>query len=92
MFLATLISALIIIAFFSLGWVSAQRIFTWTKLIGVACVICIPITVIWWIMELIGWPTSLFRLSYPFLVLWIPYFAGNLIHQFLYFVSRQAED
>ena len=69
MFWATLISAVIIIAFFSMGWVSAQRIFTWTKLIGVACVICIPITVIWWIMELIDWPTTVIRLVSPFFVL-----------------------
>ena len=83
---------MVVFAFFSMGWAYAQRAFTWAKLIVGASVICLPITVIWLIFELIDWPTTLFRLLYPFLVLWLPYFAGNLINQFLYFVSRQAEN
>ena len=85
------ISAVVAFIFFSMGWTMAQREFTWAKLI-VGALICAPFTVIWWALVLIDWPTDLImRLLYPFLVLWLPYFVGNLIHQFLYLVSKQAD-
>jgi hypothetical protein len=89
----TVISAVVAFIFFSMGWTMAQRAFTWAKLMVRISAICTPFTVIWWILVLIDWPADIImRLLYPFVVLWLPFFAGNLIHQFLYLVSKQADD
>jgi len=90
MFWITVISIVIVSGFFTMGWAYAQRIFTWAKLIGSVFVICAPFTVIWWIIELIDWPTNLMQLLYPIYVLWVPYILGNLLHQILYFVKNRT--
>ena len=89
----TVISAVVAFVFFNIGWTMAQREFTWAKLIVGVSAICTPFTVIWWILVLIDWPTDLIiQLLYPFVILWLPYFAGYLIHEFLYHFSKQADD
>ena len=86
------ISTVVAFIFFSLGWTAAQREFTWAKLQVFSALICTPLTLIWWTLVLIDWPTDLImRLLYPFLVLWLPFFAGNLIHQILHLVSKQDD-
>jgi hypothetical protein len=87
-----LISIIVILVFFGMGWGSAQRVFTWSKLLVGVAVIGTPLTVIWWVLELIDWPTSLLRLLYPILVIWLPYISGNLLHQLIIFFTKKSDD
>lgn len=82
------ISGVVVFSFFMLGWSGAQRDLAFSKLAVASAITCLPITVIWWIFELIGWPTSLTRMVYPILVLWAPYVVGALAHQVIALLSE----
>jgi len=83
-----IISAIAFSIFFMLGWSGAQKEFAFTKLAISCLVTCLPLSVIWWVFELIDWPTSLDRLIFPLAILWAPYLIGTLVHQLVSLLHR----
>lgn len=75
-----MITAIIIAVVFSgLGWVTAQREPSVAKLFVAATTICLPSTAIWWILELIDWPTSVTRMALPVAIVWVPFCLAHAI-------------
>lgn len=76
-----IVPAIVAIIFAGIGWAMAQERQDLLKFFFSIATICLPVTVIWWALELIDWPPTLIGALTPFVYAWAPCALGMGVHQ-----------